>query len=212
MPLAFFDGTLLVSFSLPQTKLQQSFLLAMLRLVEKSEKTGVPLVGYIDRSFAKDIVTMIGHLEPAFGETTLYDATLLSSKTSNTARMLNGWGERTVFCYAKRKGLEMFTDLETDRALVGFCYLQTSEDAPPTRLDIPSWIFDTGLLDEVIDVVRAECVVGLGYPYALETADATALISNHDREVFIGALRDFAAREGLDFSVSRKSASKARRR
>jgi hypothetical protein len=55
-------------------------------------------------------------------------------------------------------------------------------------------------------------VIGLGYPYALETADATALISNRDREVFIAALSDFAQREGLDFSVSRKNASKARRR
>jgi hypothetical protein len=55
-------------------------------------------------------------------------------------------------------------------------------------------------------------VIGLGYPYALETADQTAVITMRDREVFLGALQDFAAREKLNFSVSRKSASKGRRR
>jgi hypothetical protein len=68
------------------------------------------------------------------------------------------------------------------------------------------------LLEEVVDVVRAECVVGLGYPYALETADATAVISARDREVFFRALQEFANRGKLDFSVSRKDASKGRRR
>ncbi len=100
----------------------------------------------------------------------------------------------------------------TGEPLIGFCYLQTTSDAGPARLDIPSWIFDAGFLDEVIDVVRAECVIGLGYPYALETADATALISRNDRDVFVSALGEFAGREGLEFSVSRKNASKARRR
>ena len=212
MPLAFFDGTLLVSFSLPQTSLQQSFLDAMRALVEKSRETGVPLVGFIDRSFAKDVVAMIGFLKPDIEETTLYDATLLSSETSNNSKILGNWGDRTIFCGAKRKGLEMFNDPATGTATVGFSYLQVTGDSVPARLDIPVWVFEEGLLDEVIDVVRAECVVGLGYPYALETADAAALISNRDREVFIAALRDFASREGLDFEVSRKSASKARRR
>jgi hypothetical protein len=55
-------------------------------------------------------------------------------------------------------------------------------------------------------------VIGLGYPYALEAADATAVITMRDREVFLGALQEFASREKLNFSVSRKSASKGRRR
>ena len=68
------------------------------------------------------------------------------------------------------------------------------------------------LLEEVLDTVRAECVIGLGYPYALETADQTAVITMRDREIFLGALQEFASREKLNFNVSRKNASKGRRR
>ncbi len=122
------------------------------------------------------------------------------------------WGDRTCFCYSKRRGLSAFIETETDKSIVGFTYLQTTSEGAPARLDIPSWVYEAELLDEVLDVVRAECVIGLGYPYALETADATAVITMRDREVFLAALQDFASREKLNFSVSRKSASKGRRR
>ena len=89
---------------------------------------------------------------------------------------------------------------------------QTTSDSSPARLDIPSWIYEENLLDEVLDAVRSECVIGLGYPYALETADATAVISARDREIFLKALQEFASREKLEFTVSRKVASKGRRR
>jgi hypothetical protein len=91
-------------------------------------------------------------------------------------------------------------------------YLQTTSNAIPARLDIPVWVYESGLLEEVIDAVRAECIVGLGYPYALETADATAVLTVRDRETFLRALQDFAARENLNFLVSNKRMSKARRR
>ena len=55
MPLAFFDNTLLVSFSLPQTALQEGFLQAVLNLINLSRDTKVPLVGYVDRSFSRDL-------------------------------------------------------------------------------------------------------------------------------------------------------------
>ncbi len=106
----------------------------------------------------------------------------------------------------------MFLDAETGKSIVGFVYLQTTSNGAPVRLDIPTWIYETNLLDEVLDTVRAECVIGLGYPYALETADATAVITAHDREVFLKALQEFASREKLNFNVSRKATSKGRRR
>lgn len=212
MPVAFLDGTLLVSFSLPQTKFQQGFLERLHELVRSSGKSRVPVVGYIDRSFARDIIAMIGFFEETPVETSLYDATLLSTATAKHEKILKKWGDRSVFCLAKRRGLETFLDPASGEPQVGFSYLQTSIDSAPARLDIPAWVHREGMIEEVIDVVRAECVVGLGYPYALESADATALISGADRELFIAALREFAGQEGLDFSVSRKNASKARRR
>src|SRR5215203_7270695 len=57
MPLAFFDNPLLVPFS--QKGLQKKFLDATVRLVRLSKETKVPLVGFVDRSFSRDILTML---------------------------------------------------------------------------------------------------------------------------------------------------------
>ena len=214
MPLAFFDNTLLVSFSLPQTDLQESFLQASVNLVRLSRDKRVPLVGYVDRSFSRDLLHLLDAFEGQRNadKKTLYDATILNAKIGDAASILGGWGNRTCFCYSDRKGLSRFNDARTGQSLVGFVYLQTTFDSAPARLDIPSWIYEENLLDEVLDTVRAECVIGLGYPYALETADQTAVITMRDREIFLGALQEFANREKLNFSVSRKNVSKGRRR
>ncbi len=212
MPLAFFDNTLLVSFSLPQTALQEGFLKAVLNLINLSKDTKVPLVGYVDRSFSRDLI----HLLDAFSgranedKKTLYDATILHAEIKNNLPILKNWGDRTCFCFSRRKGLNMF--YTATESLVGFVYLQTTADSTPARLDIPAWVYEENLLTEVLDTVRAECVIGLGYPYALETADQTAVITMRDREIFLGALQEFASREKLNFNVSRKNASKGRRR
>lgn len=214
MPLAFFDNTLLISFSLPQTQIQESFLQAVINLVRFSRETRVPLVGYVDHSYARDLLNMLDAFDDktTSEKQTLYDSTILHSATPESAQTLQNWGDRTCFCYSNRKGLSAFIDPNTEKSLVGFVYLQTTGDSAPARIDVPAWIYEENLLDEVLDTIRAECVVGLGYPYALETADQTAVITVRDREVFLRALQDFAMREKLNFNVSRKVASKGRRR
>lgn len=214
MPLAFFDGTLLISFALPKTVLQESFISRMVALAKLSRATKVPLVGYVDRSYARDLLGLLDALDGRRGENkrTLDDASILHAAASESSPVLKNWGDRTVFCYSKRHGLKAFIDDETQRSIVGFTYLQTTSDNPPARLDVPAWIYEENLLNEVLDVVRAECVIGLGYPYALETADQTAVISLRDREVFLAALQGFADENNLNFKISRKAASKGRRR
>src|SRR5215213_3915355 len=212
MPLAFFDNPLLVPFS--QKGLQKKFLDATVRLVEQSKECEVPLVGYVDRSYSRDILSMLEAFTRAENKraSAVFDASVLRGRKKDGSRVLNIWGDRTCFCYSTRRGLEAFLDASTGRSSVGFTYLQTTAESAPARLDIPSWIYEHGLLDEVVDVVRAECVVGLGYPYVLETADQAAVISTRDREVFFRALQELTTREKLDFSVTRKDASKKRRR
>ncbi len=212
MPLAFFDNPLLVPFS--QKGLQKSLLEATVDLVTLSRETEVPLVGYVDRSFSRDLITMLAAFDPSAdcSEASVYDSWLLNSSAADMPAVLNSWGDRTCYCYSKRRGLNAFIDQATGRPTAGFTYLQTMSDSPPARLDIPAWIYEQGLLNELVDVVRAECVIGLGYPYPLEAADQTAVISTRNREVFFRSLQDFASREKLDFSVARKDTSKARRR
>ncbi|HZH34228.1 MAG TPA: DNA double-strand break repair nuclease NurA [Pyrinomonadaceae bacterium] len=207
MPLAFFDGTLLISIAMPRTSLQTRFVAEMVELVRVSEETRVPVVGFVDQSYARDLISLLDALSTSFGRYVREP-----NRTLNDSRLLNveslkSWGDRTPFFYCRRHGLSDFYG-ET----VGFVYLKTSGDGVPARLDVPSWIYEGNLLAEVLDGVRAECVIGLGYPYALETADATAVISGRDREMFLRALQDFAARENLNFRVASKRMSKARRR
>jgi hypothetical protein len=214
MPLAFFDGTLLISFALPRTDLQESFIKTMVALVELSRETKVPLIGYVDRSYARDLLGLLDAIDGTKTENkrTLDDASILHASISADSKILQNWGDRTCFCYSKRRGLKAFIDDSTGKSTVGFCYLQTTSDNPPARLDVPAWIYEENLLGEVLDVVRAECVIGLGYPYPLETADQTAVISLRDREIFLQALQGFAKENNLDLRISRKAASKGRRR
>jgi len=214
MPLAFYDGTLLLSTPHPKTALQESFTNKLVELAKVSRATQVPLVAYVDRSYARDLLALLNAFDGNFSSDhqTLDDVSILHAATRSFPKTLKNWGDRTVFCYSRRRGLGAFIDADTNKSSVGFAYLQTTADSAPARLDIPAWVYEKGFLEEVLDVVRAECVIGLGYPYALETADQTAVITMRDREIFLQALQDFARREKLAFSVSRKRASKGRRR
>jgi len=54
--------------------------------------------------------------------------------------------------------------------------------------------------------------VGGGYPYAIETADQTAVLQAPDRQLFYRILQEWATREALNVQFSRKLVSKLRRR
>ena len=90
--------------------------------------------------------------------------------------------------------------------------MRLSRDRVPARIEMPHWLVEEGLADDVLDLVRAECVVGSGYPYAVETADALAVISHADRERFYSLFEQFAHQSGLSLVQARKAASKRTRR
>ena len=214
VPVAFFDGTLLISYARPRNKIQDRYVETILGLVNLSRETRVPVVGYIDQSYARDFVNLLDALagrDPR--RSAIYDAQLLrASPSEGEPPLLDAWGARTAFCHCDRAGLtEDFRD-ERGQPLVGFAYLQTTGDGHPARLDVPAWVYEDGVLDELVDAVRAECVVGNGYPYPLETADAAAVITAQDRAQFLHLVQEFAESAGLSLRLSRKALSKAHRR
>jgi hypothetical protein len=174
-------------------------------LLGASRRYRVPLVGYIDTSYARDVVTMLRGLG---------DGALPEPRGVHDALLWHGtlaWGDRTPAFISARDDLSRMGYGE-QQAEVAFVYFQAATDRPPARLELPRWVLDDGLLDTVLTVVRAETIAGAGYPYAIETADAVAVISNLDRAQFYASFQQFAEREGLSLSFSRKALSKNRRR
>jgi hypothetical protein len=186
--------------------MQRRYISSILDLLNASEQSRVPLVGYIDTSYATDLVSMLNHLHVGSDKPQrLSDGALL--------RRLMKWGDRTEAfqCARDDRLFEASPDLDY-YARVHFLYLKTTSTNAPTRLDLPSWLLEDGILEDVIDVVRAECVVGTGYPYAIETADAVAVITMQDRERFYRLFQEFAHENRLSWSYSRKALSKRGRR
>jgi hypothetical protein len=213
-PVAFFDNTLVVASLRKETEIlfSKRYVAALRELVTLSRETEVPVVGYVDHSYAPDMRGLLEGLHPEAPKTNVYDAQLLRARGEGHPPLLELWGDRTVFWHCQRPNLAASFFDERGAPLVGFVYLQTTGEGHPARLDIPAWVYGAGLLEEVIDTVRAECVVGNGYPYAIETADEAAVMTARDREHFLRAMQDFADQHRLDFRISRKAASKGRRR
>jgi len=200
-PLCFFDGSLVVSFAQHmRPDHQRLYTDAVVRLLDVSEQTRVPVVGYIDYPYTDDLVTMLGHLCRLHLAGQVTDAGLLRSRMK--------WGDRTQVYICARD--DEIVDKYYDR--VCFAYLKTTADNPPARLEFPRWMYEAGIHKRVLDLVRAECVVGTGYPYPLETADALAVLTMEDRERFYKIFQEFAEREGLTLRFPRKAVSKRRRR
>lgn len=200
-PVCFFDGSLVISFAQHMDPpLQREYVGAVTALLAASEAYRVPLVGYVDGSYARDLVAMIHHVADLEGQRSVSDGALLRTRM--------GWGDRSAaYICAREDAVE-----QRYYERVVFVYVTTTAGGLPARLDVPRWVLEEGDLDRVVDIVRAECVVGNGYPYALETADAVAVITQRDRERFYRLFQEFAERMGLPLQFNTKAMSKRRRR
>jgi hypothetical protein len=210
----FLDGSLIVSFALKMSPAyRHAYVSAAREVLRASERCRIPLVAYIDTSYARDVVTMLRRLTLGEIAASTPPTPLPEPRAIHDALLWRGalaWGDRTpTFLSARGDLLESYGE---QKDAVAFVHFQAALDRPPVRLEFPRWILDAGLLDRVIDVVRAEVIVGGGYPYALETADQAAVIQAPDRAKFYEIFQQFAARNGLNFTFSRKALSKSRRR
>ncbi|MEM1007580.1 MAG: DNA double-strand break repair nuclease NurA [Myxococcota bacterium] len=203
--LALFDGSMLVSFAEVLMDLyRDAYVKAARSLLLCSQDKRVPLFGYVDTSLARDLCRMCGVLldEPETASS-IVDADLV-------APFLPNWGDRTIAFRCRRPGiLKHYRD--TGGGL-GFAYLRASSKTSPVRVEFPWWMVEVGVLERAFDVLRAELIVGNGYPYALETADQLAWFSPLDRRTFQRWIGAFLAHQSVKIERSNKLNSKARRR
>jgi len=205
-PLCFFDGSLIISFA-GQLRPSRAagYLQAVQKLLDCSNRYRVPLVGFVDGSQSRDMVKMMGLV-------VAQDDIFKTSDASLLAGLLPEWGDRSpLFVCARddqlsREGYAPFYQQ------VAFTYVRLSADRYPARVEMPLWMAEDDYVPAIIDLVRAECVVGGGYPYAVETADAVAVISYKDQQRFYALLQQFAEQEGIALTLARKAMSKQSRR
>jgi hypothetical protein len=208
-PVVFFDGSLVVSFATAMpSPYRERYIDSAIALLKTSEQSRVPLIGYIDTSYARDIITMLRRLDSAQERPVLRE-----TKRIHDALLWQGrlrWGDRTPAMICARGDILESYGPYHDR--VAFCYLQTTAKRPPARLEFPRWMLDDGIVEPALDVVRAEIIAGNGYPYAIETADAVSVITMQDRSEFYALFQEFMEKQGVQFTFSTKSLSKSRRR
>lgn len=207
-PLFFFDGSFIISFTgqmLPRHA--QPYQQAVRQLLACSEQYQVPLIGFVDTSLSQDLVTLVETVLQRPGALRLTDGGL-----TRTVSLLPKWGDRTPLLFCARNDALSQNGRADFYQDVAFTYIQLAMERPPARLEMPRWMVESGRAEMWIDLVRAQCVVGTGYPYVLETVDALAVISQQDRQRFFGLFEQFAQGAGLSLTQTRKSASKAARR
>ncbi|MEB3359796.1 MAG: DNA double-strand break repair nuclease NurA [Synechococcales bacterium] len=201
--LVFFDGSLVGTFAEAfEPELRHEYTQCFLRLLRASQDCRVPLVGYVDTTYARDLTVM---LQQAFN--------LPECRPIHDAQILHKymeWGDRTPLACCRRGGI--LQDYEEQRDQIAFTYMKTTREGYPARIEMPVWMYEAGLLNRVMDWVRGEVIIGSGYPYVIETADQTAVLQADDRQAFFRILQEWAEREELNLRFSQKMVSKARRR
>jgi hypothetical protein len=201
--LVFLDGSLVATFAQTfEPKVRQFYVECLLALLEASQKYQVPLVAYIDTSYAQDLTTMLRALYDLPESASIHDAQLLNK--------FMDWGDRTPMLRCERQGI--LADYEAFSDQIAFTYLKANRDSYPARIEMPVWMVKAGLTERVLDWVRGEVIIGSGYPYVIETADQTAVLQAEDRQNFLRILQDWADQESLNLRFSRKMVSKVRRR
>ncbi|MDE0140830.1 MAG: DNA double-strand break repair nuclease NurA [Caldilineaceae bacterium] len=205
-PVCFFDGSLIISFAGQlRAGREHGYIQAVQKLLACSERTRTPLVGYVDNTYSRDLVTLLAALHGLVAPAQINDAYLLRET-------LSSWGDRSPFWICARPDRLSDTGRADFYKQVCFCLARVSMENPPVRLEIPRWLLESGRADEIVALVLAEAVVGGGYPYVLEAADVTAVIQQQDRQRFYRLYQDFLQEQGMAMTITRKQRSKQMRR
>ena len=205
-PVCFFDGSLIISFAGQlRAGREHGYIQAVQELLACSERTRTPLVGYVDNTYSRDLVTLLATLHGLPAPAQINDAYLLRET-------LSGWGDRSPFWICARPDRLSDAGRADFYKQVCFCLARVGMENPPARLEMPLWLLESGRADEIVALVLAEAVVGSGYPYVLEAADVTAVIQQQDRQRFYRLYQDFLQAQGMAMTITRKQRSKQLRR
>ncbi|MEA3281756.1 MAG: DNA double-strand break repair nuclease NurA [Euryarchaeota archaeon] len=200
------DGTLVPShINALRANVKEIYIGAMRRLLDASNETGNPVIGYVDVSVQRDVVTMMRHIYGLPETKRLFDPALF-------AGMLN-WGDRTkafVCNRDDRRGadspsvLDMYVE---HRDSIAFFYMRMGD--LPSRIEFPVWCADDAAkIDRIADIIRAETIIRGSYPDILMLAHRNAVITTGEHSLFYRMLNRFCTEHGIAAYTGAKQAHK----
>lgn len=204
--LIFFDGSIVMSFiNQYDEKVRAKYATSIIELMKASEETRTPIAAYTDMSLNKDLVTMMRQYFRLHPTSHLYDARLLKDALQ--------WGDRTRAFLSDRddrdvKNHKSVLDLYGPyRDSVAFFYIQSSGELP-SKVEVPKWVFEAGMIDDIANVVRAQCIVRPGYPDIIHRSHEFTAINQAETEQFNRMLDSFAATNHIKIYKSAKELNK----
>lgn len=194
------DGALILShINILNKNIREIYINAIMKLLDASEKTNNPVIGFIDTTMLRDVTLMMHFL---FG--------LKKSKLADThlfSHLL--WGERTAAFLCDRddrRGEDSGSVLDNYGRFkngIAFFYMRLSNGLP-ARVEFPAWVYEKGDIDKIADIIRAECVIRSNYPDILMRAHDAAVIRTSEHDLFYGMFDNFCKAHGIKIHRSAK--------
>jgi len=189
------DGTLVPShINALRANVKEIYTGAMRRLLDASNETGNPVIGYVDVSVQRDVVTMMRHIYGLPETKRLFDPVLFAGRLN--------WGDRTkafVCNRDDRRGADSPSVLDMyarHRDSIAFFYMRMGD--LPSRIEFPIWCADdTAEIDRIADIIRAETIIRGSYPDILMVAHRNAVITTGEHSLFYRMLTRFCTEHGI---------------
>jgi len=202
------DGTLVPPhINTLRKNLKEIYLDAMMKLLGASKETKNPIIGYVDVSVQRDVITMMRHLYGLKATKKLFDPVLFADRLN--------WGDRTKAFICNRddrRGTDSPSVLDTYmeyRDSIAFFYMRMGD--LPSRIEFPIWCAsDTDAIDRIADIIRAETILRGSYPDILMIAHRNAVVTAKEHEVFYRMLSRFCREHGIAVHTGAKQECKDR--
>jgi len=193
-PLILLDGTLIYSYMAKlNPKTRKDAIKELVNFLWQAEKSKIPVVGYIDTSYAKDLSNTLQLLTGKKATKKISDPGLFNPLLLNP-------GDYTIPFICKREPL---SEYEIYKTKICFAYLRVNS-VRVVRLEFPLWIYEKGLYKKIITRIFAEAALSHGYPRVLTRAHEIAVLTLGEREKFHNLVLKYF-NENLKVPVQRMS-------
>ena len=194
---------------------QESMLTGFLTCLERGNRQGIPVAGYISRPRSRDVVNAL-RIGLCPEDAPNYDRCPYERDERPPCAQIEGLTDRRLFAKLLKEGERTQVFGSSSRILdkygahrVGFFYLHVGSEV--VRIELPQWVSTSpGLLDMVHAVAYDQAQKGMGYPVALAEAHQQAVVRGAERDLFYEMVTAVFRQRGAPMAVSPKNLRKRR--